>query len=138
MFFFSRVRQEISVPSNQYSPNPPHTHTTGHTVTMPTTSLNVKNPPWLRLLPQSNSLVIYSCDTNVPLLGTKPTCPILGCWKTCRGGGAGEEGRIKQAFGMLGPSALFEWPLCLDRLQELRNFQRLLHIKELLEELSKL
>lgn len=55
-----------------------------------------------------------------------------------KGRGAGEKGKTEQASGIFGPSALFEQPLCLDRLQELRNFQHLLHIKELLEELSEL
>lgn len=55
-----------------------------------------------------------------------------------KGKGSRGERKNKTSFWCTGPSALFEQPLCLDRLQELRNFQHLLHIKELREELSKL
>lgn len=65
----------------------------------------------------------------------------VGSWVTGKNEGQGEQGRKQtqnKLFGIFGSFALFEQPLCLDRLQELRNFQHLLHIKELLEELSKL
>lgn len=65
----------------------------------------------------------------------------IGSWFVGKDEGEESRGERKDktsTLSIVGPSVLFEQPLCLDRLQELCNFQHLLHIKELLEELFKL